>query len=728
MSLIIVSNTRNENDIGGVDDSIHKPYSFRNDMSSTITIPKNSQIALQSAKVNIDSSIILEDGNKFFYVYFGQGIRPPSTTFNTLDGIMESSSYPIKVLLNSQNNGKIAANPLEFASKIEDALNLYITHPQLTNRLIVTQKFNGVGQFDGYDFTFGAGITAQNAGAPNYLPTSYIPPDATATACHRVAERYTALGLVAPTRAQAQFPPVWTYAAGVFEVTQLRARTQFTTFNVPPIVNKLGQVDYDVSNAFGNDSTETARFMVGLSRSSVRKPGGQTINPDYYEWSASTNAISWIKAYADIACWVDRQTLAGAGAGFRVDGQLNLSQAVVHSLLPAGRFTTSHKMNPKWTNFQYWTLTAAQTDFPAAVNIYADLGPQHRVPNGDATRLNKIIFRVNGENISVHLESVGRVEYLLYQNSPLTAAIDQLKPLSQDCWNLYPIMGINNSGLIGGELTKSIEITNYTGANSNYATLMTNGKSGARNGSIGWVNGVNPFTGADEFNIVNGGGWLFPDAPGGYYGWEQRCCADNQSWRVLDLMSRPFIDRGSLVYTDLAAPRLGLNPVKYNGTSGVAPNVIYNNAAPVLITSHSDIYTPTDGAGMGELLGFSGLPIVNGIANNVVDFIISSTSIPLYVSTKSMFVRIENLTQTSTNMRAGQISKIVGHLPRFVQDRVNSAGPLYLEPTNLIYLDLNNAQELKINSLDVSLCYVDEKQADSLIGTSILVFHLREKP
>ena len=79
-------------------------------------------------------------------------------------------------------------------------------------------------------------------------------------------------------------------------------------------------------------------------------------------------------------------------------------------------------------------------------------------------------------------------------------------------------------------------------------------------------------------------------------------------------------------------------------------------------------------------------------------------------------------------MRAGQISKIVGHLPRFVQDRVNAAGPLYLEPTNLIYLDLNNSEELKINSLDISLCYVDEKLADSLIGTTIVVFHVREKP
>ena len=719
MSLIIASNKPNENSVGGVDDSIFKPYSFRNDMSSTISLPKNAQIALQSAKVNIDSSIILDEGNKFFYFYFGQGVRPPTSTFNTLRDMDDSSAYPIKILFNSENNGKVAANTLDFAEKLEEALNLYVAHPQLTNRITVSQKFGVTGNFEGYDIIYGAGLTPQNSGAAAYTPTRYVPPDGTAVATLQYNQRYGADGLPRLLgQAGIIAPALWTYAAGVFEITALRARTQITTFNVPPIVNIAGECKYNVTNAIGRDATETAKFFVGLSRSSVHNSRRTRINPTYYIPTSSRQNVRWLQSYVDICCWVDNQTVPGGG-GYRVDGQLNLSNCVVNSLLTgANAYTESHKFHPKFSTYAYWTLGAGQTDFAAPVSVYANLP--------DGTAFQDIVFRVNGESLSVHLISAGATEYKLYSNLDTNIAANNLKPLTQDCWSLFPIMGLNNDILIGAEQTKSIEITNYTGANSNYATLMTNGKSGARNGDIGWVNGVNR-NGADEFALVNGGGWVFPDAPGGYMAWEQRCLAENEAWRVIELMSRDFINRGSFIYTDIGAPRNGLNLVKYGTVSGAVPNTAYDLQKPVLILAQSDSYSPTQGAGMGELLGFSGQPIVNSVVDNIVNFKMSSISVPLYVSTKSMFVRINNLTQTSTNMRAGQISKIVGHLPRFVQDRVNSSGPLYLEPTNLIYLDLNNPEELRINSLDISICYVDEKEADSLIGTTILCFHVKQK-
>ena len=755
MSLIIASNQPNENDTGGRDSSIFKPYSFRNDMSSTITLPKNSQIALQSAKINIDGSIILGEGNKFFYVYFGQGIRPPTTSFNLLDNMEESTGYPIKVFFNTDTKGKIASSPTEFAVKIQEALNLYIGHPQLTNRVVVQQEFDGTGSFTGYNFTFGSAITAQNSGAPNYQPDSFIPPTDTATAAYWRRQRYGPIGADnSPGQPQkdpanALTPPAWTYAAvplgGTFEITLLRQRTQFVTFNVPPLVNKLGVCTYDILNAIGRNAAETGKLVVGLSKSSTEVRRKSVINPSSYYSVASSNSVSWIPAHFNYCCWVDNQTVAAPVAGgYRVDGQLNLSQSVVDSVDQGPvQVRETYRYKPRFMTFEYWGLAATQSDFNAPVDIYSDIGPQHRVPTADNTKIAFIEFRVNAEVIDVYIKSAGLagdgsngVYYKLYSHDDREKASDQLKPVSQDAWSMYPIMGLNNGGLIGGELTKSIDIINWTGANSNYATVMTgaggvgDNDNGRRNGDIGWVPGIDRTTGAADFLTVVGGGWLFPKERGGYMSWDQRCEAEGQAWRINDLTQSPFMDRGSLIYTDLTAPRLGINTVKYGTVSGAVPALGYDLQKPVLILQDSTRYSPTEGAGFQQVFGFSGNPIVDTFTLDAgaVNFTQISTQIPQYISTKSIFVRVNNLTQNSTNMRAGQISKIVGHLPRFVQDRVNAAGPLYLEPTNLIYLDLNNSEELKINSLDISLCYVDEKLADSLIGTTIVVFHVREKP
>ena len=756
MSLIIASNQPNENDTGGRDSSIFKPYSFRNDMSNTITLPKNSQIALQSAKINIDGSIIVDEGNKFFYVYFGQGIKPPTTAFNLLDNMEESSAYPIKVYFSPDNKGKIASNPAEFAVKIQEALNHYIAHPQLTNRAIVSQKFGVGGVFEGYEFTFGSAITAQNGGAPNYEPTSFIPQTDTAYATNWRSQRYQADGTVAKNPATAISPPLWTYtaaplaASGTFEVTVNRQRTQFVTFNVPPLVNKLGVCAFDIGNAIGRNAAETAKFVVGMSKSSVlNRRGGQTalgaINPQGYYNIVSTDSVSWIPAHFNYCCWVDNQTVAfPVAGGYRVDGQLNLSQSVVDSVNNGPqRYREEYRNLPRFLTFEYWNLGASQSDFDAPVDVYSDIGPQHRVPTADNTKILFIEFRVDGEVIEVYIKSAGAagdgsngVYYKLYGHDDTTRATLQLKPVSQDAWSMYPVMGLNNNILIGGENTKSIDLIHWSGANSNYASVMTgaggvgDNENGRRNGTIGWVPGIDKTTGAADFGTVVGGGWLFPNEAGGYMSWNQRCEAESQAWRIHELTRRPFMDRGSLIYIDATAPRLGLNTVKYGTVSGAVPALGYDLQKPVLILQDSSRYSPSEGAGFQQVFGFQGNPIVDGFkldAGNI-NFEVVSTAIPQYISTKSIFVRVNNLTQSATNMRAGQISKIVGHLPRFVQDRQNAAGPLYLEPTNLIYLDLKNSEELKINSLDISLCYVDEKLADSLIGTTIVVFHVREKP
>ena len=77
------------------------------------------------------------------------------------------------------------------------------------------------------------------------------------------------------------------------------------------------------------------------------------------------------------------------------------------------------------------------------------------------------------------------------------------------------------------------------------------------------------------------------------------------------------------------------------------------------------------------------------------------------------------------NAGNGNPSRIISHLPRF--DGQNETGRLFFEPNTLVYVDLHNPQAMKINQLDVSLVYGDETFCEALVGTTVIVLHIRQK-
>ena len=78
------------------------------------------------------------------------------------------------------------------------------------------------------------------------------------------------------------------------------------------------------------------------------------------------------------------------------------------------------------------------------------------------------------------------------------------------------------------------------------------------------------------------------------------------------------------------------------------------------------------------------------------------------------------------NAFKGSQSQIIAHLPRF--DGQAETGRLYYEPSEIMWLDLDNAQELKVSSFDISMVYVNEQFCKSLTGQTIVVLAFRKKP
>ena len=67
MSLVICSNQEKDGTALRQKNSVYNAWSFRNPLSSTMTIKKNSQVALQSCKVNVDGRVVFSNNTDKFY-------------------------------------------------------------------------------------------------------------------------------------------------------------------------------------------------------------------------------------------------------------------------------------------------------------------------------------------------------------------------------------------------------------------------------------------------------------------------------------------------------------------------------------------------------------------------------------------------------------------------------------------------------------------------------------
>ena len=145
----------------------------------------------------------------------------------------------------------------------------------------------------------------------------------------------------------------------------------------------------------------------------------------------------------------------------------------------------------------------------------------------------------------------------------------------------------------------------------------------------------------------------------------------------------------------------------------------------VLILLENEIYKPSDHANCKELFGFTtGVVDTPNDEPNPGVQIFQSRVVPEVVSSLSLFVRLDNFNQSVKNARVGNHSKILAHLT----DLETKVGRQTYEPSNLIWLDLGNTNELNVNEFSLSFSYVNEQYATILTGQSIVCLYFREKP
>jgi hypothetical protein len=280
------------------------------------------------------------------------------------------------------------------------------------------------------------------------------------------------------------------------------------------------------------------------------------------------------------------------------------------------------------------------------------------------TTFTDVRMKVEGEIVKAEIEVSGSWRTI----TEFDAGSDKdtaFKPVNQACWCLHPVLAI---GQKVGATDCTLEIKEFHDVD---------------------IVGYNP-------KVPYKGGWFETME----LEKSTRLCEEVESRDVLQTLGGDYTQVG------------------VNGSDGL----VYDN---VLILQESEIYDATPGANCREVLGFSGAII--DTPNTIVDLnqkTYQSNTVPSLTNSLSMFVRLNNFGQNTTNARIGNRSKILAHLT----DLETTIGRQTYEPKNLIWLDLDNPAELNVNEFDISFCYVNEQFSTVLTGQSIVALYFRSKP
>ena len=163
MSLVITSN-RDSDRAKRQEESVYSAWSYRNGLSSTYNIPANSQVCLQSAKVNLDGRTTLNQNNSWFYTWHGKALAPIGQ--GTDDGktvdFNNCTTYPILQAVNQgAGNNILELQTEELADRINTTHREY--HPNFMN-VSGTDHFdcnvlrNNALDFKGYSFMFSQNV------------------------------------------------------------------------------------------------------------------------------------------------------------------------------------------------------------------------------------------------------------------------------------------------------------------------------------------------------------------------------------------------------------------------------------------------------------------------------------------------------------------------------------------------------------------------------------------
>ena len=612
MSLVVTSNLPTDATTAGRDQSIFKPYSFRNALSSTMTLPKNCQVALESVKYNLDGTLSVSGDSYIMYFYFGE-------TLDYDENMDYSTAYPIRIPIINLPSGQVKEFSFtDLVVEIQNQLNKFVFHPNLRDKVTCSVRTDATsGSLEGLTINFD-----QYDGSDSTVPTT--------------TKEFGNPDLIGQNAG-------WTYENGSFTTNASSINQNLPAVALlsdKPISLNDGELIVDFSSA--NDAN--IDWRVGLSRYVNRE--NDALGKGFWPMFMS----DYGSKYVDNGPQPGRGKKTGLMFADYLVCRVGEELKVCHTSLDDEVVV----QRPTWLD-----VVMGNSDVPGDYNL-----------STNASSFEKVKFTCSGQRIKIEMLEADDTAHVLYDYDSTYDDDEILKPINQSCWTMYPVLSIERDETVNGQ------------------TLV-----------------VEDFIGCD--NISNHD---IEDVNNSWYQSVQADEVSKNSGRARELETRPWNNEQE----DKATYNIQAD---VNGSGAI-------DLSTKLITQESLLYTPSFGANVKSLLGFP-TSVMTGVyqASPTNRVRIESTDAPQLLSSRTMFVRLENFTQETSNARAGNRSKIIAHLPR--ETATNKR--IFHQPAQRVYLDLNNSEPLKVNSFDISFCYTNEQYATNLTGQSVVCLHFKEK-
>ncbi len=679
MSLLITSNTP-QNQINTNTVGINLPYSYTNHLQGTLKIPAKSQIAVQSVKINKSGNIQLNKFNTQFGFYVGRDpddsnwddVYDQPSNVDTispnapLQDIQNNSLMIPTYILNKDKAGNnFSYNTDKIAEEIQKAWIKSIYHPNLLEN-------NDTGQ--------GGGVGAKVIALRNASDQGF---DGWKFTLHNASNKPA--GAVLPDNISGTWinafygntPP--SYSAPTIQNPDSVYFQSFIGTDYPlSLVNGSFNCSFGTHRSSSGKGYAYGEFAIGLTRACL---------------PTATNV-------EDLPEWFD--PIAYNGPTMPSDGSEGMG--------------FSSTMNPTGAFFWDWVMASVwdNDEGKHAVKLYHNVGLNpvpwgqsetnlvefdYRRPDlfgGDYIYLEQtdpgtdygetnVIFNIQNERIKIVLERAGVRSTTLVDGEHTGGALgvenaSNMKPVCPTTRFLYPKLLMKP--------LKNMIITSYNGVD-------------VKNHTYGTANHIDL--------------------------WSQR----NQPG-MGDLRDKlRYLDKN--LFYDFAQPDNVYNFKIMNSQYGLEENPAGSGADRLedvfrLVSSPSVNYEMSNSLNTHGLFGFRG----NTDAPPEVLYATATPTIvkwtsnltPDLISKESMFVRLKNMTFESANFSKSALSKILYHIPTF-SNSGNTVGALHLEPAEMVYLDLNNPNEVNLSTIEVDLVYNDETLATGIEGKTVVVFHIR---
>ena len=687
MSLVICSNIKDENDYDE-NASQSAAYRFQNSLKQTFKIPENSEVAVQSVKLNKSATFNISRADKWFQ-FWGPDLMKSKVN-------EDITIYKPVICFPKINAGRPSENVglNDFIDRVDTAINVGVPHPDFYGLQSIAINRNATTQtFEGYKITSVASAdlaTEQKyaTGFNNAFNWDYIwedvgegllfTPGDEGTATHPIISR-------TGTLSQKKLGHQNTLELRSMPLSHKRGEI---VFGLDKLTDPNGVDPVVVNNGFTNT------WQLGLTREIDRRPAQQTGanyfgNPENWDEALNEGVVNFNDFSYDIV--VSCEGLVQGGPKV-----LKIHHATSTQGATGYKGQDTIALQP----IDYYSWTGAPAEWNSA--------PYDLVNN--PLHLSEITFRIENEIVSIiaHLsDSAGDgtnvpkdvilTSFTQSKEAGSTASKGNYPiPFGQCQWNMYPRIILN--GKSDGSTARAVEILSYK---------------------------TNP---ENDYN-----GYAFNDPDNS---WEVRLMEQGLYGEIAELNVRKqylFRETGlyltpeyqGLTYDDAATPTAITGWL----TTTTPPPPASARVLQLILAPSTLYYGNTLGANLAPRIGFEEDPILSPFHNGTelaLSVAYVSTTIPSAHQTKSLFIRLDNLTQASINAGVGRPSKILYHVPRFDSSNRDHGTGLYYEPTERTYIKLNNSEPLYLNEFQLSIANDNEKLAYDLVGKTIICLHFKK--